>query len=336
VPQQASALPSEHAAVVADLALGDGFGPGDGFGQGSQDFAAGSGFGQGSVVHHAAASGGSASACDDGFGPRDSFGAVAGFGSGDDFGAANAEPSFGTGSAHVDQAFAFADDVLAPYRGASLKVKRSSGVIEGGWQLAAGAQVDAYGMVELVMGELSRGMQIEELMQLNADAVPQQASALPSEHAAVVADLALGDGFGPGDGFGQGSQDFGSNRGFEQGPIDSFRSIEACSAFPENPPVSPPAVSECSSDILAPFRNKSLKVKRSSGVLDYEWMLTESAQLDANGMLEVVKGDLLRSISFVELKQLNHEILRVALGELTPEEILVGLSLGHNVFQTKP
>jgi hypothetical protein len=67
------------------------------------------------------------------------------------------------------------DDALAPFRGKNLKVKRSSGAIEGGWQLAAGAQVDASGLVELRTEKLTRSMWFDELMQLNNELLLEQA-----------------------------------------------------------------------------------------------------------------------------------------------------------------
>ena len=199
-----------------------------------------------------------------------------------------------------------AADMLAPFRGKSLKVKRSSGAIESGWQLVAGAQVDAHGMVELAMGELSRGMTVEELFQLNADLALPAAPAVPSGF--EVANPA----FGPDDGF---------------GPSDNFAVSSAL-------PVVVPQVMDSSSDILFPFRNKPLNVKRSSGAIEGGWFLSEDASLDIHGMIDVVKGELLRSVPFKELQTLNSEILRVARGELTPEEILAGMSMGQDVFRS--
>ena len=199
-----------------------------------------------------------------------------------------------------------AADMLAPFRGKSLKVKRTSGAIESGWQLVAGAQVDAHGMVELAMGELSRGMTVEELFQLNADLALPAAPAVPSGF--EVANPA----FGPDDGF---------------GPSDNFAVSSAL-------PVVVPQVMDSSSDILFPFRNKPLNVKRSSGAIEGGWFLSEDASLDIHGMIDVVKGELLRSVPFKELQTLNSEILRVARGELTPEEILAGMSMGQDVFRS--
>ena len=42
---------------------------------------------------------------------------------------------------------------LTPYRGKNLEVKRSSGIVEGGWRLAPGAHTDAKGKVQMVMGD---------------------------------------------------------------------------------------------------------------------------------------------------------------------------------------
>ena len=236
-----------------------------------------------------------------------------------------------------------AADMLAPFRGKSLKVKRSSGAIESGWQLVAGAQVDAHGMVELAMGELSRGMTVEELFQLNADLALPAAPSVPSGF--EVANPAFGpdDGFGPSDnfavssalalpaapavpsGFEVANPAFGPDDEF--GPSDNFAVSSAL-------PVVVPQVMDSSSDILFPFRNKPLNVKRSSGAIEGGWFLSEDASLDIHGMIDVVKGELLRSVPFKELQTLNSEILRVARGELTPEEILAGMSMGQDVFRS--
>ena len=297
--------------------MSDAFGTNDCFAPTGQDLAANSGLEQASVIHHEAA-GIIAAAADDGFGPSDGFGSDSAFCSGDAFALANAELSFG--GANPDPAFAFAD-ALAAYRGISLKVKRSSGAVEGGWQIAAGAHIDAHGMVELAMGELSRGMLFEELVQLNTDVVPRQVAAVPSGRDAAAA------GFGTNDCFAPSGQDLAAKNGSEKNLNSAFDDA-IVSSCPQAP-----SFSEPSSDVLAPFRRKNLNVKRSSGAVEGGWQLATHAFLDSNGNLEVVKGDLLRSISFKELKDLNYEIVRVALGELTPEEILAGLSLGQNVFQ---
>ena len=88
-------------------------------------------------------------------------------------------------------------------------------------------------------------------------------------------------------------------------------------------------------DALALFRGKNLKVKRSSGAIEGGWQLAAGAQVDASGMVELVMGDLLRATSLKELMQLNSELVRVARGELTPEEILAGLCMGQDVFQSR-
>jgi hypothetical protein len=74
-------------------------------------------------------------------------------------------------------------------------------------------------------------------------------------------------------------------------------------------------------------------VKRSSGAIDDGWHLAEHSRLDSSCFVEVYKGELLRSVSLKELKLLNYELVRVSLGELTPEEILAGLSNGVDVFR---
>ena len=86
-------------------------------------------------------------------------------------------------------------------------------------------------------------------------------------------------------------------------------------------------------DPLSPFRGHLLKVKRSSGAVDDGWSLADQARLDSASLVEVVKGDLLRSVPLQELKLLNYDIVRVALRELTPEEILSGLAMGIDVFR---
>ena len=229
-------------------------------------------------MHHPAwtADAGSAAAVDHGLGPVGNCQSSSdvGFGVDDGFGRSHAEQAaeFATGGdAGVVPAFAAAD-VLAPFRGKSLKVKRSSGAIEGGWQLAAGVQVDAQGMVELVMGDLSRGMQLEELMQLNAEQLPPRLS-----HVEASASVSV--------------------------------------------------------TLLAPFRNKLLNVRRSSGVVDGGWQLSDDARIFPNNMVDVVKGDLSRSVSLKELEQLNPDCLRLARGELTTDEILAGFALGLDLFQ---
>ena len=69
-----------------------------------------------------------------------------------------------------------AQDKLASLRGGkSLRVRRSSGTIEGGWQLVAGAQSDEQGLVEVEKGELSRHVTSLELIQLNDDLLSLQA-----------------------------------------------------------------------------------------------------------------------------------------------------------------
>jgi hypothetical protein len=113
----------------------------------------------------------------------------------------------------------------------------------------------------------------------------------------------------------------------EFGPSDNFAVSSAL-------PVVVPQVMDSSSDILFPFRNKPLNVKRSSGAIEGGWFLSEDASLDIHGMIDVVKDELLRSVPFKELQTLNSEILRVARGELTPEEILAGMSMGQDVFRS--
>ena len=97
----------------------------------------------------------------------------------------------------------------------------------------------------------------------------------------------------------------------------------------------PAAITDSVSDIIAPFRGKNLKVKRSSGAIEGGWQLAAGAQVDASGMVELVMGELLRATSLKELMQLNSELVRVARGELTPEEILAGLCMGQDVFQSR-
>jgi len=80
-----------------------------------------------------------------------------------------------------------AQDELASLRGKSLRVKRSSGTIEGGWQLVEGAQADERGLVEVEKGELSRHAASLELLQLNADLLPL----LPSPNLAAASRAAV-------------------------------------------------------------------------------------------------------------------------------------------------
>jgi hypothetical protein len=280
--------------------------PSDWLGSGSQDFGPGGWCEQASVVHHTsfAADAGRGGAVADCFGPSDGFQSSGdcGFGADDGFGRANMEraAAFAPGCNAPSAPVSSAADVLAAFRGKSLKVKRSSGVIEGGWQLAAGVQVDAHGMVELVMADLSRGVQIEELVQLNSDLLPLRSPAVQPGFAVSSSEDAPVDGLG------------------------------LCAA------PAPPHVADSSSclhDPLFLFRGKSLKVKRSSGLIDDGWILVDAAQLDLHFCVEVVKGELLRSVSLEELQSLNHDIVRVARGELTPEEILRGLAMGVDVFR---
>jgi len=185
-----------------------------------------------------------------------------------------------------------------------LKVKRSSGAIESGWQLAADAKLDANGMVELVMGELSRGMHVDELMQLNADASAQVPLDQPDAPPPLPRNLPAAP------------------------PVQPV-------SVPSLPPL-PFAIPDPASDVLAPFRGKNLKVKRSSGAIEGGWQLAADAKLDANGMVELVMGELMRATTMNELVRLNSELVRVARGELTPEEILAGLCMGQDVFQSGP
>ena len=299
---------SSLVAVGVDSAA-DGFESSAGFSS-NECFGANGGFEQDSVIHHAAfavASADASAADGDGFGASDGFGSDAGLGHTDIF-----TPAFAW-SSNPDPAVA---DALAPFRGKNLKVKRSSGAIEGGWQLAAGAQVDASGMVELVMGELSRTTWLNELMQLNTELLLEQARMEQFEMSGAAQDVGFGpsDGFGDcgaaadtgGDGFGA-NDGFGGNEGF--GAADGFGDVNIDHALAFASSSSPePAVA----DALAPFRGKNLKVKRSSGAIEGGWQLAAGAQVDASGMVELVMGELSRATSLNELVQLNTEMLAQA------------------------
>jgi hypothetical protein len=317
LPPPLSLEQSAQSLDAAQSGLGKGFGANDEvaasdeFGQQDAAFGNSCAFQQSSVLQHSASFAASESTPpivhDNLFASGDGFGSADGFGADDGFGHNCVEQA--PESAHIGLA---ASDKLASFRGKSLKVKRSSGVVECGWQLAAGAQIDGFGMVELVMGDLSRGMSVDELFQLNAELLPPPLSLEQSAQSLDAAQSGLGKGFGAND---------------EVAASDELGAVSA---------LLPPILlnPDSASDILSPFRNKFLNVKRSSGDIEAGWMLEPGAQLNINGMVDVVKENLMRSVSLDELKTLNRDIVRVALGELTPEEILAGLSMGKDVFQS--
>jgi len=62
-------------------------------------------------------------------------------------------------------------------------------------------------------------------------------------------------------------------------------------------------------DVLDHFRGKTFKVKRSSGAVDSDWLLTEGAVVREGGLVEVMKGDITRSSPIQELLDLNPELV---------------------------
>ena len=58
-------------------------------------------------------------------------------------------------------------------------------------------------------------------------------------------------------------------------------------------------------DALAPLRGKMIKVKRTTGAVESDWQLASNARVDADGKVNVMKGDLTRSTLLQELLSIN-------------------------------
>jgi hypothetical protein len=65
-------------------------------------------------------------------------------------------------------------------------------------------------------------------------------------------------------------------------------------------------------DVLDQIRGKTFQVKRSSGVVDSGWLLTEGAVVREGGLVEVMKGDITRTSPIQELLDLNPELMSLS------------------------